>query len=67
MLLCAGCGGRNPPDFDVCSFCNRRLDGRGTGAPRPRRLANIVLATLLLLLLLLASVVLFVARSASVV
>jgi hypothetical protein len=66
MLVCPGCGGRNPPELDVCPFCNRRIGGQSNASrsSRTRRRASIVLATLLLALLV--SVVLLVARSASI-
>jgi hypothetical protein len=67
MLVCPGCGGRNPPELDVCPFCNRRVGAQfnGSGSLRTRRLISIVLATLLLALLV-SVVLLVLARSVPV-
>jgi hypothetical protein len=61
MLACTGCGGRNPPEIRVCPFCHRRLGGKANGfaARRVRRLASILLASLLLVAVL-AGLALFV-------
>jgi hypothetical protein len=52
MLVCIGCGGRNLPELDVCPFCHRRLGSQANDSRALRkRLASIVVATLLLVLL----------------
>jgi hypothetical protein len=62
MLQCVGCGGRNPPELDVCSFCHRRLGAQANGA-RPRRPASTIVATILLLVVLVSVLLIVLVRS----
>jgi hypothetical protein len=36
MIVCPGCGGRNEPDTDTCTFCQRRLTTSGRGGSHRR-------------------------------
>jgi len=66
MLVCPGCGGRNPPDLDLCPFCHRRGGGQknGSRALRPLRSPTMLVAAVVLVVAL-SVVVLFLARSMS--
>ena len=59
MLTCPGCGGRNPPEFEVCPFCNLRLGEQANGS-RARRAR---LAALLFLVVLVSTVLLVLTRT----
>ena len=63
MLTCPGCGGRNPPDAELCPFCNRRLGEPSSGA-RARRAR---LVALVLVLLAVGLVAVFLSRAWSLV
>jgi hypothetical protein len=66
MLVCPGCGGRNPPDQDECSFCNRRRASDANGSRVARRGPLIgVLVVLLLLAVAIGVVLLMFSRSAA--
>jgi len=50
MIVCPGCGGRNPPSTVACTFCLRRVDS-ASGAARPTRAGKLLVAALCALLL----------------
>jgi hypothetical protein len=56
--ICAGCGGRNPAELDVCSFCHRRIVAPSTGS----RLLRPTLAGLLLVAVLVSMALLVLTR-----
>ena len=57
MIACPGCGGRNPPELEVCPFCEYRV---GTRTQRSRWFRPSVVSVLLLALVLGAMVVLII-------
>jgi hypothetical protein len=67
MLVCPGCGGRNPPQVELCPFCHRRLGARGGGAHRPlvQRVGGIFLGAVLVIAVLIGVGLLVLARTAS--
>jgi hypothetical protein len=64
MIVCPGCGGRNEPDADTCTFCQRRQATAGRGVTSGVRAATVRKVVLAVLALVLLGVLLVVRSSA---